>query len=322
MKLLLSLCVCALAGFSRAGNPVFSGFYADPEAVVFGNKYWIFPTFSAAYEQQTFFDAFSSPDLQIWKYHPKILSTNQVTWAKRAMWAPSVFENNGKYYFLFGANDVHEGEVGGIGIAVADQPEGPYKDLIGRPLIQDIVNDAQPIDQFVFKDTDGKFYIFYGGWGHCNMAVLNSDFTGLGRFEDGSTYREVTPQNYAEGPFLFKRNDIYYFMWSEGGWTGPDYKVAYAMSNSIFGPFNRIGTILEQDIQVGTGAGHHSVIKTPGTDRHYIVYHRRPVGDNGVNSRTICIDEMRFAVDGKILPVQMTNTGVVASFPLGNSTFF
>ena len=49
--------------------------------------------------------------------------------------------------------------MGGIGVAVADKPEGPYRDLIGRPLIQNIVNGAQPIDQFVFKDTDGTFYM-------------------------------------------------------------------------------------------------------------------------------------------------------------------
>lgn len=84
----------------------------------------------------------------------------------RAMWAPAVFSHENKYYLLFGANDVHEGEVGGIGIAVADQPEGPYKDLLGKPLINGIVNGAQPIDQYVFKDRDGTFYMFYGGWGH------------------------------------------------------------------------------------------------------------------------------------------------------------
>ena len=46
-----------------SGNPIFSGWYADPEGAVFGNQYWVFPTYSAPYEKQTFFDAFSSPDL-------------------------------------------------------------------------------------------------------------------------------------------------------------------------------------------------------------------------------------------------------------------
>lgn len=149
------------------------------------------------------------------------------------MWAPSVINKDGKYYLFFGANDVHEGEIGGIGVAVSDRPEGPYKDLLGKPLINEIVNGAQPIDQFVFHDADNdEYYMYYGGWKHCNMVRLNKDFTGLIPFEDGTIYKEVTPKDYVEGPFMFKKNGKYYFMWSEGGWTGPDYKVAYAISDS------------------------------------------------------------------------------------------
>lgn len=44
-------------------------------------------------------------------------------------------------------------------------------------------------------------------------------------------------------------------MWSEGGWTGPDYKVAYAISDSPFGPFNRIGEVLRQNFDIANGAG-------------------------------------------------------------------
>ena len=226
------------------------------------------------------------------------------------MWAPSVIEKDGKYYFFFGANDVHEGEVGGIGVSVADRPEGPYKDLIGKPLINDIVNGAQPIDQFVFKDKDGQHYMFYGGWGHCNVVKLSDDFTHLVPFEDGTTYKEVTPENYVEGPFMFIRDGKYYFMWSEGGWTGPDYKVAYAISDSPFGPYERVGTILEQDPEIAVGAGHHSVIKVPNEDKYYIVYHRRPLGKTGANERETAIDEMTFDENGFIEQVKMTFEGV------------
>src|SRR5690242_2769063 len=71
----------------RSGNPVFNGWYADPEAAVFGKQYWIYPTYSAPYGQQVFFDAFSSPDLVHWTKHEHILGTNDVKWARRAMWA-------------------------------------------------------------------------------------------------------------------------------------------------------------------------------------------------------------------------------------------
>ncbi|WP_312697643.1 MULTISPECIES: glycoside hydrolase family 43 protein [Sphingobacterium] len=304
----VSLLFCSTSQAQQ--NPVFKGWYADPEGIIYNNEYWIFPTYSAPYEEQIKFDAFSSKDFVNWKKHPNILDNTEVKWANKAMWAPSVIQKDGKYYFFFGANDVHEGEIGGIGVAVADKPEGPYKDLIGKPLINDIVHGAQPIDQFVFRDKDGQHYMFYGGWGHCNVVKLSDDFKSLVPFEDGTIYKEVTPENYTEGPFMFIKDNKYYFMWSEGGWTGPDYKVAYAISDTPFGPFERIGTVLQPDPKIAYGAGHHSVIKIPNEDKYYMVYHRRPLDKKGANERETCIDEMKFDKDGKILPVQMTFEGV------------
>lgn len=295
-----------ILGANAQSNPVFPGWYADPEGIKYGNEYWIFPTFSAPYEDQVLMDAFSSKDLKHWRKHERIIDTAAVKWAKKAMWAPAVLKKDAKYYIFFGANDVHEGEIGGIGVAVADKPEGPYKDLLGKPLINEIVNGAQPIDQFVFRDKDGSYYMYYGGWGHCNVVKLKDDFTGIVPFEDGQMYKEVTPENYVEGPFMFVKDNKYYFMWSEGGWTGPDYKVAYAIADSPFGPFKRIGTILQQDPKIATGAGHHSVIHNTDKDKWYIVYHRRPLGDDNAHHRVTCIDEMHFDENGLIKPVVMT----------------
>ncbi|HAX97089.1 MAG TPA: arabinan endo-1,5-alpha-L-arabinosidase, partial [Prolixibacteraceae bacterium] len=289
---------------------VFEGWYADPEAIIYGKKYWIFPTFSAPYEKQVKFDAFSSKDLVNWTKHERIIDTTEVKWAKKAMWAPGVIEKDGSYYFFFAANDVHEGEIGGIGVAKADRPEGPYKDLLGKPLIGNIVNGAQPIDQYIFKDKDGSHYMYYGGWRHCNVVKLNNDFTGLEPLPNGERYMEITPKGYVEGPIMFIRDGKYYFMWSEGGWTGPNYQVAYAISDNPFGPFERIGTVLKQDPAVATGAGHHSVLNIPGTDDWYIVYHRRPLTETSAHNRVTCIDRMEFDENGMIKPVKITFEGV------------
>lgn len=129
-------------------------------------------------------------------------------------------------------------------------------------------------------------------------------------FDDGSYYKEVTPENYVEGPFMLKKDGKYYFMWSEGGWGGPDYCVAYAIAESPFGPFRRIGKILQQDAEVATGAGHHSVIKVPGKDEYYIVYHRRPLGCTRSNERQVCIDKLEFDENGYIKPVKITHEGI------------
>ncbi|WP_374755004.1 glycoside hydrolase family 43 protein [Arsenicibacter rosenii] len=295
-----------------SGNPIFPGWYADPEGAIFDKKYWVYPTYSAPYNQQVFMDAFSSPDMITWTKHSRIVDTTSIKWARRAMWAPAIIQKGKKYYLFFAANDIQsDKELGGIGVAVADNPAGPFKDLLGKPLIDKFHNGAQPIDQFVFKDKDGQYYMMYGGWRHCNIVRLKDDFTGILPFPDGTMFREITPKGYVEGPFMFMRNNKYYFMWSEGGWTGPNYSVAYAVSDSPFGPFERVGKILQQDPAVATGAGHHSVIQVPGKDEWYIVYHRRPLSETDGNHRETCIDRMEFDENGGIKPVKITFEGVL-----------
>jgi beta-xylosidase len=300
-----------VADNSKNNNPIFKGWYADPEGIIFDKTYWVYPTFSAPYKDQVFLDAFSSPDLKHWTKHTRILDTTAVKWAKRAMWAPSIIKNKNKYFLFFGANDIqNDNEIGGIGVAVAFKPEGPYRDYLGKPLVDKFYNGAQPIDQFVFRDKNGQYYLIYGGWKHCNIAKLKADFTGFDSFEDKTVFKEITPEKYVEGPFMFIRNNKYYFMWSEGGWGGPNYCVAYGIADSPLGPFKRIGKILEQNPKIATGAGHHSVINVPNSNKYYIVYHRRPLIETDANSRETCIEEMHFDENGYIKPVAITNEGV------------
>ena len=86
--------------------------------------------------------------------------------------------------------------------------------------------------------------------------------------------------------------------------------VAYAIADNPFGPFKRIGKILQQDPEIATGAGHHSVIHEPKSDKYYIIYHRRPLTETDGNHRATCIDEMTFDKHGYINPVKITFEGV------------
>ena len=319
-----------------SGNPIFEGWYADPEAAILGDTYWIYPTFSDDYGQpdrseiftedqlalrknainpqylkQTFFNAFSSKDLVHWQKHSHVLDVKNVKWASYSVWSPAIFAANDKYYLFFSANDIQsDDEPGGIGVAVADSPAGPFVDALGKPLINKFYNGAQPIDQFVFRDDDGQIYMYYGGWRHCNVVKLSQNCLSLRPFDDGRMYKEITPEFYVEGPFVFKHLKKYYFMWSEGSWGGPDYRVAYAIGDTPLGPFERIGTILQQDPEVATGAGHHSVIHVPNSSDWYMVYHRRPLHTKNGNHRQVCIDSMYFNSDGTIKPIKMTFEGV------------
>ncbi len=320
ISMLLMACHFASQKEQTSGNPIMEGWYADPEGAIFDHTFWVYPTFSAKYEEQTFLDAISSEDLVHWKKHSHIIDTSAVKWAKKAMWAPCIVKKDKSYFLFFSANDIQapfrdgyvaaENKIGGIGIGIASKPEGPYRDYLGKPLIQDFYNTAQPIDQFVFQDKDGQYYIIYGGWGHCNIAKLNSDFTALVPYPDGNIVQEITPEGYVEGPLMFIRNGKYYLMWSEGGWTNDTYKVAYAIADSPFGPFKKLDVVLKSDPAIATGAGHHSVVNIPGTDDWYIFYHRRPIPNEGRDHRVVCIDRLYFNPDGTIRPVKMTREGV------------
>ncbi len=72
-----------------SGNPIFPGWYADPEARIFEGRYWVYPTFSAPYDDQAHFDAFHSEDLVEWTKVERILEMKDISWARRALWAPS-----------------------------------------------------------------------------------------------------------------------------------------------------------------------------------------------------------------------------------------
>ncbi|TGJ88496.1 hypothetical protein E0Z10_g354 [Xylaria hypoxylon] len=294
---------------SEAGNPFVKGWYADPGSAIYDGLFWVYATPSRASEEQTHIDAFSSPDLINWTKHSNILTTANVAWATKALRAPTPISWNGKYYIYFTANDIQEDDievVGGIGVAVADKPEGPYIDAIGKPLIGDYHNGAQPTDPDIFIDnTDGKAYIYYGGQSHANVAMLNEDLISIGTFDDGATFKEITPESYVEGASMIKRNGIYYLMWLEGRRDGPDYCVSYAIADNPLGPFDRLAKILHQDSAVAKGTGHNSVIQVPGTDIWYILYHRQPLSETKENHRIIAYDRMYFNGDGTIQPITM-----------------
>lgn len=335
-SILLLFVSCKTRQVKTSENPIVKGWYADPEAVIFGDECWVYATLSdlyfpenpdsvatypvrepktvhAVYTIQLYMDAFSSKDMVNWTKHPKVISVENVKWLEYAMWAPSAIAANGKYYLFFGGNDIQSNnEYGGIGVAVSDSPAGPFVDALGKPLIDKFHNRAQPIDQFVYRDDDGQYYLYYGGWGRCNVVKLSDDLLSVVPFDDGTYYKEITPRNFTEGAFVLKRNGKYYMMWSQGAWESKGYCVSYGIADSPLGPFELKGRILQSDPEIGTGAGHNSVVNLPSTDEWYIFYHRHPLGDPNGFHREICVDRLYFNEDGTIMPVKMTNEGVKA----------
>ena len=287
-------------------NPIVNGFYADPEARYYEGRYYIYVTKSfTKYTDQMNIDAFSSDDLLHWEKHENIIDMSTFSYIHRAVWAPTIIEKYGRYYLIFASNDIQsDDKIGGLEIAVSDSPSGPFVNTLGKPLVDKFINSAQPIDAHLFKDDDGTIYLYYGGWHHCNVAIMNDEMNGFVPFEDGTIFKEITPENYTEGPCMLKRDGVYHFMWSEGNWTNGTYHICASHSMSPTN-INTKGNIILDSSEIANGPGHHSYINIEGTDEWLIVYHRRIIGDSEPGHRILCIDKLRFDGD-EIVPVKMT----------------
>lgn len=287
-------------------NPIVPGWYADPEARYYEGQYWVYVTKSFSdYGAQMNLDAFSSPDLIHWEKHPDIIDMSGFPYIYRAVWAPTIAARNGKYYLIFASNDIQNNDqYGGLEIAVSDSPAGPFRALLGHPLVDKFVNFAQPIDAHLFTDDDGTIYLYWGGWKHCNVAVMKEDMTGFIPFADGSLCKSITPNGYVEGPCMLKHNGVYHFMWSEGDWVNGSYHVCVSTTSSPL-DINPEGRVILESSDIANGPGHHGYVNIPGTDTWKIFYHRRIIGDLEAGHRVLCMDDINFK-NNEILPINMT----------------
>ena len=303
LLLLLSL---QAAAQTTSGNPILPGYQADPEMDYLNGKFYIYPT-TAAGSSGGQFHAFSSTDLTNWTDLGTIFDLGrQTTWATYNGWAPSVVARNGKYYFYYTAHN-NATNTPSIGVAVGASPTGPFTDK-GQPLLTPALSNnitQDVIDPMVFTDDNGQAYIYYGGSNGARLVVrrLNPDMVSL----TADAPQDITPQNFTEGPYLVKRNGLYYMTYSNGSWTNDTYNVQYATSTSPTGPWTYRGSLLSSDAQ-NFGPGHHSITQIPGCDDYYVVYHRYP--DRSYSTRKVAIDRLTFNYDGTIQKVNMTNYGV------------
>ena len=317
--LILSFLICQFA-FSpvRAQNPILPEMHADPEVLAAPDgRYYIYSTTDGAPGWGGYyFTCYSSKDLKQWRYEGIILDLKKDTrWARGNAWAPAIEYKNGKYYFYYSGD---QGERKAIGVAISDSPTGPFVDF-GRPIIDSRphgVRGGQQIDVDVFTDDDGQSYLYWGN-GYMAGAKLNADMTSI----DTTTITVLTPRGgtlqdyaYREGTYVIKRNGIYYFLWSVDDTGSPNYHVAYGTATSPLGPIKVADDpiILQQRPEDKIfGPAHNSVLKIPGKDRWYIVYHRINAAymdrkDGPGFHREVCIDPMQFSKDGRIQPVTPT----------------
>ncbi len=227
-------------------------------------------------------------------------------------WAPSTIVKKDGRYYSFPTLD------GKITAVVADSPLGPFLHVDGMPINRLTgwksvsLDPVSPIDAEVFVDDDGQAYMVYS---RRRITKLNPDLTA----PEGETVLIETPEHhYSEGPFLFKRKGVYYYLYTLGGHE--EYRYAYMISRtSPLGPWEapKEHIIARTDKQEGVmGPGHGCFFSPKGSDQWYFIY--LEFGRAGTN-RQIFADRMHFNADGTIQPIDLTKKGVGALRPVSGT---
>lgn len=299
--------------FVAAGNPIIRHKYtADPAAFVHKGTVYLYTGHDEAPPRQERYMMnewllFSSTDMKAWKEHQSPLNVKDFAWAKGDAWASQVIERAGKFYWYV---SVEHALIPGkaIGVAVADNPLGPFRDARGSALITNDMTKAttigwDDIDPSVIIDGDGQAYLFWGNT-KCYYAKLKANMTEL----DG-TINTISLPYFTEAPWIHKRDGWYYLSYA---YQFPE-KIAYAMSRSINGPWQFKGIINE--VAGNSNTNHQSIIDFKG--KSYFIYHNGALPTDGSSyHRSVCIDYLHYNKDGTIKRVVMTSEGVRAAGPI------
>lgn len=308
------LLLVILSKLSFAQNPIIlNQFTADPTARVFNGKVYLFPSHDIQapdgknLRKDWFcmedYHVFSSDNLTDWVDHGIIVTQDKVPWVDSmsySMWAPDCIERNGKYYFYFPANikqtDLNEKKGFGIGVAIADRPEGPY-----MPLPEPIEN-VRGIDPCVFIDRDGQAHLYWSQ-GNIYGARLKENMTELE--SEPVVLKDLPEKGLKEGPFVFENNGIYYLTFPHV--ENKTERLEYAMSDKPLGPFKMTGVIMDESI-TGCWTNHHSLLNFK--DQWYLFYHHNDLSPGFDKNRSARIDSLFFNPDGTIRKVIPTLRGV------------
>lgn len=294
--------------FRAEGNPIIRYKYtADPAALVYKDKVYLYTGHDECKPSGNFYEmhdwsVFSTSDMITWTEHAVPLHVSDFKWAKADAWAGQVIERDGKFYWYVA---VEHGSIPGkaIGVAVSDNPLGPFKDVRGSAIITNDMTTQytkiswDDIDPTVLIDGDGQAYLIWGNT-QCYCVKLKKNMI--------ETEGEIMPINlpkFTEAPWIHKNKDWYYLSYA----TEFPEKIAYAMSKKITGPYEYKGILNE--LAGNSNTNHQAIIAFKG--KWYFIYHNGGADANGSSfRRSVCIDNLYYNEDGTIKRIQMTTEGV------------
>ena len=315
---------------------------ADPSAHVFNGKIYIYPSHDVD-AGEAFDDLgshFAMEDYHVLSMdtidgetvdHGVALHVNDVPWAEQQMWAPDANEKDGIYYLFFPAKD-YDG-IFRIGVATSMSPTGPFTP---QPKA---IKDSFSIDPAVFKDTDGSYYMYFGGlWG----GQLQRWRTGKFNASQPESPTAFLPKDNEPAllPYVAKMSeDLFEFSekpkpieildekgnlilagdiekrFFEAAWlhkynnkyyfsysTGDAHTICYAMGDNPYGPFTFKGKVLNPVVGWTT---HHSICEVHG--KWYLFYHDSSLSNGITHLRSVKVAEITYREDGTIVTLNPYN---------------
>jgi hypothetical protein len=308
MFLVLGWLVC------NAQNPIIQTIYtADPAPMVYKDTVYLYTGHDE--DSSTWFTmkdwrCYTTTDMVNWTDHGSPLSLKSFSWAKKDAWAGQCIFRNGKFYWYVPMN--HQSMGMSIGVAVSPSPYGPFEDALGKPLVHSGNGD---IDPTVFIDDDGQAYLYWGN-PYLKYVKLNEDMISYSGEvitvplnAEGFSRRvkdaDKRPSAYEEGPWLYKRKNLYYLAYPAGG--VPEH-LAYSTGPTAIGPWKYMDTIMPVIKKGGAFTNHPGIIDYKG--KSYLFYHNGALPGGGGFDRSVCVEAFTYNADGSIPRIAAT-TGIV-----------
>ncbi len=320
MKTIISITLAALTVITaEAVNPVVQTcFTTDPAPMVHNDTLYVYTGHdenNADFFWMQEWRVYSTTDMANWTDHGSPLAIENFVWADDRAWAPQCIERDSKFYFYVPLHSKISGTMA-IGVAVGDTPTGPFRDAIGKPLVD---GSWDYIDPTVFIDDDGQAYLY---WGNPQLyyVKLNRDMVSF----DGEIQRtEMTPEgfgkgkfvpmeadkkyitSYTEGPWFYKRDGKYYMIYAAGGI--PE-NISYSMSDSPTGPWTHKGVIMPQTDSTNSFTNHAGITDFRG--QSYFFYHTGNLPGGGGFGRSVAVEPFSYNADGTIPQITPSREGV------------
>ncbi len=302
-----------------AQNPIVqTWFTTDPAPMVAGDTLYVYTGHDedgADFFWMQEWRIYSTTDMVNWRDHGSPLALESFSWADDRAWASQCIERDGKFFWYICAHSRISGGMA-IGVAVGDNPTGPFRDALGKPLFEN--GSWDHIDPTVFIDDDEQAWLMWGN-PQCYYLKLNRDMISyegeLGKLpmteeafgaplmnerEKDKKYKD----SYVEGPWLTKRNGTYQLLYAAGG--VPEH-ISYSTAPSPTGPWTYAGEIMPL-CDTKSFTNHCGVVDYKG--HSYFFYHTGKLPRGGGFGRSVAIEEFTYNADGSFPTIMPTEEGV------------